>query len=271
MSRYLVCPLPVRSAPRRLSAFVQPGIARVARAGLALCALALQPLQPALSVLTPLSVLAPLAVVEGCASTPAPANAQLQGRWRLDRAAGDDGTALIASAVSAAEKQWQRRARRFHGGAGALAGPSPGGSGDGGDGGDAGGDEAGADVADLGTGTLIGPDFPRLRQRLQQMLAAPRTLTFTVQPDEVQVERDGLPGRDYQPGESLTRFDEYGTARLKAAWKDQAFVLTERYTSGARLEERYALDAHGALLYTRSLRDPTVGRIEIRSTYRRAG
>ncbi len=47
-------------------------------------------------------------------------------------------------------------------------------------------------------------------------------------------------------------------------------MLTERYTSGARVEERYQLDAHGALLFTRALRDPVAGKIEIKSVYERA-
>lgn len=212
------------------------------------------------------AVLALLTVsaLAGCASTPAPANTQLQGQWRMDSAASDDATARIASAIRAAQKQ---RARHFRGGG---SGPGPGNGGVGGGGGGGGGeDDEAANNFDLGA--RIGPDFQELRSRLQQTLASPATLTFKVQPDDVQIDRDGLPGRDYQPGETITRFEEYGTAQLKSGWKDQAFVLTERYTSGARLEERYALDAQGALVYTRSLRDPTVGRIEIRSVYRRAG
>ena len=133
----------------------------------------------------------------------------------------------------------------------------------------AGDDDEAANNFDLGA--RIGPNFQQLRQRLLQTLASPTTLTFTVLSGEVKIERDGLPGRDYQPGDTITRFEEYGTAQLRSAWKDHAFVLTERYTSGARLEERYALDAHGALVYTRSLRDPTIGRIQIRSVYRRIG
>jgi hypothetical protein len=208
-----------------------------------------------------LAVLA-AAALAGCASTPVPANTQLQGRWRVDAAASDDATARIASAIRAAQKQ---RARHFGGGFG------PGGGGAGGAGGGGGGvsDDEAANNFDLGA--RIGPDFQELRDRLQQTLASPGTLTFRVQADDVQIDRDGLPGRDYQPGDTITRFEEYGTAQLRSGWKDQAFVLTERYTSGARLEERYALDAHGALVYTRSLRDPTVGRIEIRRVYRRAG
>ncbi|HEY7930070.1 MAG TPA: hypothetical protein VID71_08665 [Steroidobacteraceae bacterium] len=200
--------------------------------------------------------LAAVVALVACASTPGPANAQLQGQWRVDSAASDNAAARIASAIRTAQKQRARHHRDD------VAGGGPGNAAGSGE------DEA-ANNFDLGA--RIGPDFQQLRERLLQTLASPNTLTFKVQPDDVQIGRDGLPGRDYQPGDTITRFEEYGTAQLKSNWKEQAFVLTERYTSGARLEERYALDAHGALVYTRSLRDPTLGRIEIRSVYRRTG
>jgi len=192
------------------------------------------------------------AALVSCASTPAPANTPIQGHWSLDSAASDDATARITSAISSSERQFRRRASR-EGGFGQEGADAPGG-----------------DVSNLGGGGFrIGPDFQELRQQLQQTLGSPRTLTFRVQSDDVQIDRDNEPGRDYQAGDTITRYSEYGTAKLTTAWKDQGFVITERYTSGARLEERYALDGHGALVYTRSLRDPTVGRIAIRSVYRR--
>jgi hypothetical protein len=199
-----------------------------------------------------------LAALTGCASTSASMNAALQGRWRLDGAASEDAASRIASAIRSAQ---ERRHHRFgagsQAGTGGPEGASP--------------DEAGIDNGDLGPNGQIGPDFQALRQRLLQTLGSPRSLTLRIQPDDVQIQRDDLPARDYQPGERLTRFEEYGTAQLSAAWKERDFVLAERYTSGARLEERYALDAHGALVYTRTLRDPTIGHIEIRSVYRRSG
>jgi hypothetical protein len=195
-----------------------------------------------------------LAALASCASTPAPGNAQIQGPWRLDSATSDDVPARIASAIRTAQRRRQRQRRPGEEGGAGLEGA----------------DDSGNDSGNLGVGNgRIGPDFQELRERLQQTLDSPRTLTFKVQSDDVEVGRDDLPARDYQPGDTITRFEEYGTAQLKTAWKDQAFVITERYTSGARLEERYALDLHGALVYTRSLRDPTVGRIDIRSVYRR--
>jgi hypothetical protein len=115
----------------------------------------------------------------------------------------------------------------------------------------------------------MAPDFRSLRARLQQELGAPRTLNFKFQADDVLIQGDGMPGRDYQPGGTLTHFDEYGTSQLKTAWKDNSFLITQRYTSGAHLDERYAVNAQGALEFTRTLRDPTVGKIDLKSVYRR--
>jgi hypothetical protein len=199
--------------------------------------------------------LAAVSALPGCVSTPGPANAQLQGQWRVDSAASDNASARISSAIRSAQKQRARHSR----GSGETGGEPGGGSVD---------DEVAANSFDQGA--RIGPDFQELRERLRQTLDSPGTLTFKVQSDDVQIDRDGQPGRDYQPGDTITRYTEYGTAQLRTAWKDQAFVITERYTSGARLEESYALDGRGALVYTRSLRDPSVGRIQIRSVYRRA-
>lgn len=248
MRHYLLLRIAQRRLARRAPA--RPATGRPASAGLPSTLLAL----------------AAVAAFAGCASTPGTADPQLQGHWRVDSAASDDATARITNAIGSAQKREAARRRR----AATEFSARPGGSSEGGAGeAGTGDDDEAANNFDLGA--RIGPNFQQLRQRLLQTLASPTTLTFTVLSDDVQIERDGLPGREYQPGDTITRFEEYGTAQLRSAWKDHAFVLTERYTSGARLEERYALDAHGALVYTRSLRDPTIGRIEIRSVYRRIG
>jgi len=201
--------------------------------------------------------LSALTALSACATTSQPPDARLQGQWQLDSAASDDVPARIAEAIRTAQRHRARHSSE-------LGGPPGEGAPD------VTGADAGLDAGELtGGGFIIGPDFRELRERLQQTLLSPHTLTLSVQSGVVQIQRDDSPGRDYQPGESITRFEEYGTARLTSAWKDEAFVVSERYTSGARLEERYALDAHGALLYTRSLRDPTVGNIQLRSIYRR--
>jgi hypothetical protein len=201
--------------------------------------------------------LATSATLAGCVtSVPPPTNPPLQGAWRLDPSAGDDATARIASAIRAARERLQKLRRREQAADDSAFGPLP--------------DAQGADVGELGVGGgPIAPDFQTLRDRLQQEVGSPRMLSLKVQSEDLLIQGDGLPARDYQLGSTDTRFDEYGTAQIRASWKDNAFEISARYTSGARLEERYAVNAQGALEYTRSLRDPTIGKLDLRSVYRR--
>lgn len=190
-----------------------------------------------------------------CATTQAPPDSGLNGHWRLDAAASDNVATLVAGAVTRAQARLRKR-HGFFGGRGA--------------GGTGGGDEdfdTSGDV--LGNGGTIGPDFQQLRERLTEALGTSTTLVVNVQPDAVDIQRDNLPARDYQPGESITRYDEYGTANLSSRWSGKAFELRQRYTSGARLEERYEIDPSGALLDLRTLQDPTVGKLQVKSVYRR--
>ena len=217
-----------------------------------------------------------LAGLCACATTTTPTDSGLSGRWQLDAGASDDVTAKVSGAIARAEAKRRERQNlgRHGGGAGSGGGGGDEGGGDEGAGADSGTAAAGGDFdvgGNLGANEVIGPDFRDLRERLQQTLASPSHLRLDVQPGLVDIQRDGLPAREYHPGESITRFDEYGAARLDSSWSGKAFVLRQRYTSGARVIERYELDAAGALLYSRSLEDPTVGKLQIKSLYRHAG
>ena len=212
-------------------------------------------------LLTSLAWVASVALT-ACATTAAPAHPTLQGEWRLDAAASDDAATRIAHAIRIAQARLRKDPR--------YAG-TPGGPGDGGGGGVGSGPDDQGDLGELGVGAApLAPDFHTLRELLQQELDTPHTLTFKSEAADVVIQADGLPGRDYQPGSTLTLFDEYGTSQIKTSWKDDTFLITKRYTSGARLQERYSVDARGALEYSRSLRDPAVGKIELKSVYRRA-
>lgn len=232
-------------------------------------------------------MLLPLLVLNSCASTPPPANSALSGHWQLDPKASDDEHALVTQAVNHAQQQMRRRFRAAGGPGASAGGPggpdSPGGpggagpdgpGGPGGSGGDAGQDnqdqtfESAGDL--LGNGLRVGPDFRGLRTRLLQALATPHRLFLQVQSDAVAIQFDSLPPRDYQTGEGITEFNEYGTARLEPHWSGQVFEVRQRYTSGARLVERYEVGPGGALVYTRLLQDPTVGKLTVRGVYRRS-
>jgi len=78
------------------------------------------------------------------------------------------------------------------------------------------------------------------------------------------------PPREYRLGERISRFDEYGTSVINATWSHGAFALRSSYTSHASHTERYEVDAStGVLTVTQQISDPTVGKIAIRSVYRR--
>jgi hypothetical protein len=193
----------------------------------------------------------------GCVSLSdnTPAVTAIQGSWKIEPSASDNTQAVIDKAVATAQAR-QRRRR------GAEQPPPP--SGSAGGGGDA--DDTGE--FDLG-GPGLGIDFKELRTRLQLALGTPAQLTLRVQPDEVDIVPQGLPGRSYQPGEHFSRIDEYGTASIDSGWSDDAFVLKSKYENGGERIERYAVDSSGRLVISLDLHDPTVGRIRLHSVYRR--
>jgi len=208
------------------------------------------------------TLLGALLALTACAASPTPTDSPLVGRWQLDPKASDDVGASVRQAVARAQAKMRRHRHGYQFGGGGPGGAEGGA--------DQGPDQGQISTADaLGNGMIVGPDFGQLRQRLSDALSTPTQLVIEVTPDVVSIQRDGLPARSYQSGESITRFDEYGTARLDSRWRGPAFEVRQRYTSGARLTERYELDAGGDLVYTRLLEDPTVGKLDVKSVYRR--
>jgi hypothetical protein len=188
----------------------------------------------------------------GCASTKAPTDPGLNGQWQLDAASSDDVETEVSQAVDRAEARQRQRIRAI---ARSRGIPS--------------GDEMGQPGSEPVVATpFIGADFQQLHQHLLQVLTAPPSLRLEVQEETVTVQSDHLPARDYQPGESFVRFDEYGNATVGSAWSGRAFVVRQHYMSHATLTERYEVDPKsGTLTYTRVLKDPTVGNIELKSVY----
>jgi hypothetical protein len=204
-----------------------------------------------------LSALLALAIISaGCASTQAPADSGLAGQWQLDAVASDNVEARVKQSIDRAEARERERLRSGYGAvAGMRTGPA--------------GSEAGSDSGGPYFPTpRVGPDFAQLRAHLLQILAAPMSLSLQVQPDSVTVQSDRLPARSYQPGESFVRFDEYGNATVSSGWSGNAFFVRQRYLGRGTLTERYEVDPKsGMLTYTRALKDPTVGSIELKSIY----
>ena len=198
------------------------------------------------------------ALLFGCASTKAPTDVDLGGQWQLDTASNDNVEARVAQVIDRAEERQRQRLKAMGATGGRGRGPL-------------GGDMTGQGGEPVMAMPFIGPDFRQLRQHLLQLLTAPPTLQLDVQEETVTIQSDHLPARDYQPGESFVRFDEYGNARVSSGWSGRAFGVRERYMSGAVLTERYEVDEKaGTLTYTRELKDPTVGNIQLKSVYHHA-
>jgi hypothetical protein len=215
----------------------------------------------ALSTLTAVTAVLGFA---GCRTvTTAPADAQLAGLWVRDKAASDDADAKIAAAVTKTQSELRRRLNRMgYGGGGENA---PGGP-------DAQSDESFDGPGDrYGGPGQLGPDFRDIRVRLLQALRPPSELRVEVDDDLVQLAGDRLPPRDYRLGERISRFDEYGTATIDAKWSSRAFVLRWHYTSHGTRSERYEVDpGNRTLILTQQIADPYVGKIALRSVYRRS-
>jgi hypothetical protein len=218
-----------------------------------------------------------LGLATACAtvSPTAPAHPLVIGRWQFDPSASD----LVETKVTTAVSAWEATLRRRRGD---LA-VDYGGGGNGGRGGHRGG--AGGD-AQGGSGTgqgeyyysgedfdafrPLGPDFAGIHRRLVQVLTPPGTLQFDTGSDYVRIGFDSVPARDYHTDEEFSRIDEYGTAKIDAGWSGNAFELQARYSSHASLIEHYEVDAHtDTLTVTYHLRDPMVGKIDVRSIYHR--
>jgi hypothetical protein len=211
-----------------------------------------------------------ICALTGCRTvTNAPANTRLAGQWSLDKAASDDASAKVAATINTAQQRLRRRNADRYGMGGDMPSSPPGNNG-------AGGAEGGPDESfdtpgdRYGGPGMLGPDFRTLRARLQQALLAPAALHLEVQGELVRVTSDQLPAREYRLGERISRFDEYGTSVIDANWSHGAFVLRSSYTSHAWRTERYEVDAStGVLTVTQQISDPTVGKIAVRSVYRR--
>jgi hypothetical protein len=219
-----------------------------------------------------------VSLLTACISTDtAPENPHLDGQWHLDAPASDNPDAKISVALAGAESKLRQRlanagyseyappggetqGRRRHGRGGGAGGSPP-------DDSSSGGAELNGDEY-TATG-FIGPDFAGLRQELRLVLNAPKQLTIAVSSDSVRIGSDSAPVREYPVGDTFTRIDEYGSARIDSRWKASTFELRARYSNHATLIERYSGDAQAhTLSVTLDLSDPVVGKLSVHCVYR---
>jgi len=206
-------------------------------------------------------------IMSGCeTTTTVPADTRLAGTWELDRTASDDPDSKIAHAMGVAQARLRKALARYGYGPESADRDRP-------------PADSASDAPDYTYDTpgdryggpgRVGPDFRGLKLRLHQALAPAPELKLGVQGDLVSVTDVPLPPRDYRLNERLSRIDEYGTASITASWTHEEFVLKSNYSSHASRSDTYQVDpSSGQLVLTRLLIDPTVGRITVRSVYRR--
>ncbi|HTP40062.1 MAG TPA: hypothetical protein VMI92_10865 [Steroidobacteraceae bacterium] len=206
-------------------------------------------------VRTPFLALAALtaALCVGCASLKeqpeGAAGHSLQGNWTLD----DNGhEAAIAQLDTLLDKQRQKlRRERRRGPAGSNDAP---------------GFEGGPE--DL---SFTPQEQRERRDQLVQFLTPPQQLAIQQSDTDVLLKADNASPRDLEPGHTLTRFDESGTATIEAGWDGVSFVVRTRFTDGSSREERYTPDAKaGSLVVVRNLDENSLGKVQLTSRYTRA-
>jgi hypothetical protein len=137
--------------------------------------------------------------------------------------------------------------------------------------------EYGADGSEIAmTDPQEAPGFPpvpdeapdRLRARLEEALRPPASLQIGLEGETVSLQADAEPARLVHPGQRTGRIDAEGAARVDSGWSGDAFVVQQKYVSGARRVQRYAVQ-DGALVVTLDFKDPYSGELALRSIYRR--
>ena len=208
-------------------------------------------------------------------------NPLLTGHWQLDRVASDLVGTKVSIAIATTEEQLRKHAGNSGYGNGGTYSGGYGGRGGGAGGNGGGGGPTDTGPVDNGDGTPpsledfdafrpLGPDFQQLRHRLLAVLTPPVQLQLDTGSDFMRIRPDNAPPYDYHTDEDFSRIDEYGTAKLVAGWSGQVFVLSAHYSSHATLIVHYAVDAPAnTLTVTANLRDPMVGKIDVRSVYHR--
>ncbi|MCC7463581.1 MAG: hypothetical protein IT480_14100 [Gammaproteobacteria bacterium] len=190
-------------------------------------------------------------LVAACASlaSETPGSSGLAGHWVLDRVASGDFDAAVTHMLAEHQKKMRARRRRMEYAAD-------------------GSERAPIDPQDALGFPAVPDEAPdRVRRRLAETLRPPARLTIGLDADTVSLEADGEPGRRYTPGQRVGRIDVEGAARQDAGWSGKVFVVRQSYVSGARREQRYAVQG-GALIVTLEYRDPYSGELALRSVYR---
>ncbi|HVW70363.1 MAG TPA: hypothetical protein VHB68_15405 [Steroidobacteraceae bacterium] len=223
------------------------------------------------------------ATLAGCAGSglkpDAPAGVQLQGVWKLNRAASDDPQKIIDTLRAEAMKRMRRAMN-------AAAAPPPMPSGGGqrrrGGGPQSGGSE-GTDQqpdelqgpAGLG-GPGQGPGMDPLRNSptmhaLRAILQRSDYITIRQSPEEVSFDY-GTTARSYTPGGHSVVSSETGVADQKSGWSNRQYVINIRPQLGPQITEEYGLSPDGKQLIVKSHIGPfELSKVNLTRVYDTAG
>lgn len=206
----------------------------------------------------------------------------LQGTWRLDRAASDDAQAIVAAALPKPKRGGGPRGERPDGGG--FGGVEGGGGGGGrGDGSRGGGDpRSGGGREGGGRGDELGSRLPAsrddgLRWRDPGAMARAFALPAVVLrigggPRELVVVQDGS-RRAFTPGDDtpFSVTDRYGTRTIRAGWDREEFVVSSRDPNGLEIVERFRRGAAPDTLVSQlTLKARGLDEIRVSSLYRRS-
>lgn len=171
------------------------------------------------------------------------ANTKLAGIWQYDAAASDDYAARITQLIAEQRKRWRARMPRR--------------------------------LTEAERATQM-PDEPpleadeRVRGRLEETMKPAQELAIALQDGDIEISADGEPTRSLTPGRTLARMDSSGTAQITAQWSGPMLIVRARYTHRATRAQQYSVDRRNDLLRVKlQVSDPSFGRMELQSVYRR--
>lgn len=113
-------------------------------------------------------------------------------------------------------------------------------------------------------------DLDKLRTRLADDLRPATALRIALIDERVEISRDSDPVRQFVPGQSVSRIDSSGTARVESGWDQGAFVIRAHYTNRAARSWRFEHDtASDTLRLTFTANNSEFGHLSLQTLYRR--
>jgi hypothetical protein len=200
---------------------------------------------------------------------------QLQGVWRLDRAASQDPQKIIDRLNAEARKRMQRAMNAPP----PMSDNGPGRGGRGGRGGAAGQQQSPDDIQaepPMGPGGPGGPGGDPLRNsptmhELRAILQRSDYLTIKQSPEQMSFDY-GTTVRSYTPGDKSVVSSENGVADQTSGWSDKKYTIRTRPQLGPRVEEEYSLSPDGKQLIVKVTIGPfELSKVELTRVYDRTG